>query len=182
MSGRRFLFPLAISLSDIVSRERENNTGPITELQELVPKLVPHPAGNWLNLLMEQKGLDWLWMCLCSRKRKSDRQTAVSHLLIEWWLSDLNVPWGSFLFDTDFQILFLKLSLSKIFSLLKHPSWKPCRTHCLDFMEKCTMYVGLGSLSRYSVLLLPGFQTDADSALCHHQLHQFFSTNYVNHR
>lgn len=42
------------------------------------------------------------------------------------------------------------------------------------------MYVGLGSSSRYLVLLLPGFQTDADSALCHRQLQQFFFTNYGN--
>lgn len=32
VSGRGFLFPLTISLSDIVSRERENNTGPIAGL------------------------------------------------------------------------------------------------------------------------------------------------------
>lgn len=67
-------------------------------------------------------------MCLCSRKRsdrQTDRQTAVSHFLIEWRLSDLNIPWGSFLIDIEFQTLFLNqffFFFNQKSSLLNHPS------------------------------------------------------------
>lgn len=106
-------------------------------------------------------------MCLCSRKRKSDRQTAVSHLLIEWRLSDLNVPWGSLLFDTELQTLFLNLFLSKIF-FAELSKLKTMQATLPGFYGANKMHVGLGSPSCYSVPLQPGFQTDAYSALCHH--------------